>query len=174
LQQPSTQRYTALVFLRDVAIGLLLWLLLTAGVGEARIVPSGSMEPTIAVGDRIWTDKFLVRWGALQRGDIVVFEPPFPTESPYLKRVIGLPGETVEIRDGSVWINGKPLTEPYAAEADYEYGPVLIPQDQYLVLGDNRNVSYDSHRWGLVERERITARAIFRIWPLSRAGRLGS
>ncbi|HWI51162.1 MAG TPA: signal peptidase I [Symbiobacteriaceae bacterium] len=172
MQQTSTQKFTALIFLRDVGLGLLLWLLLTAAVGEARVVPTGSMEPTIAVGDRIWTDKLFVRWESLERGDIVVFDPPFPAEDAYLKRIVGLPGETVEVKGGYVWIDGKPLAEPYAEVASYRYGPVQIPAGEYFVLGDNRNISYDSHRWGLLSRDRITARAVCRIWPFDRAGRI--
>lgn len=173
MQQTSTQKFTAFFFLRDVGLGLLLWLLLTAAVGEARMVFSGSMEPTIRVGDRIWTDKLFVRWESLERGDIVVFDPPFPAEDAYVKRIVGLPGETVEVKGGSVWIDGRPLTEPYAEVASYRYGPVQIPAGEYFVLGDNRNISYDSHRWGLLSRERIIARAVCRIWPFGRAGRIG-
>ncbi|HWI65813.1 MAG TPA: signal peptidase I [Symbiobacteriaceae bacterium] len=172
MQQTPAQKFTGLIFLRDVALGLFLWLLLTATVGEARVVPSGSMEPTIQIGDRVWTDKLFVKFDTLHRGDIVVFDPPFPTDLPYIKRIIGLPDETVEVKGGYVWIDGRPLVEPYADSPDYRYGPVTVPPGQYLVLGDNRNVSYDSHRWGFVERERITARALFRIWPFGRVGRM--
>lgn len=172
MQQTSTRKFTVLIFLRDVGLGLVLWLLLTAGVGEARLVHTGSMEPTIQVGDRIWTDKLFVRWANLERGEIVVFEPPFEADEPYLKRIIGLPGETVEVKDGSVWVNGQRLPERYAEVADYRYGPVQVPAGQYFVLGDNRNISYDSHRWGFLSRDRITARAVFRIWPVARAGQI--
>jgi len=157
--------------LKDVLYGVLLWLLIITFVGQVREVPTGSMEPTILVGDRFWTDKLFLRFGTISRGDIVVFDPPFPTSYPYIKRVIGLPGETVEVRDGKVFINGEPLDEPYIAEAPrYTYGPVEIPADQYFVLGDNRNLSNDSHEWGLLSRDRIIARAVYRIWPLSRIG----
>lgn len=175
MQQSSTtpkQTFTALVFARDVLIGLFIWLILTAAVGEARVVPSASMAPTIAAGDRVWTDKLFIRFSELERGDVVVFDPPFASELEYIKRVIGLPGETVEVKGGQVWVNGRALDEPYAEVADYRYGPVTVPPGYYLVLGDNRNVSYDSHRWGFLSRDRITARAVARIWPVTRAGRL--
>lgn len=165
--------FTALIFLRDVALGLFLWLVLTTAIGEARVVPSGSMAPTIAIGDRVWTDKIAFRFKGLQRGDIVIFDPPFMAEDQYVKRVVGLPGEVVEISRGTVWVNGTALDEPYIAEEpDYRYGPVQIPGGHYLVLGDNRNVSHDSHTWGLLSRDRITARVVWRIWPVVRAGRL--
>jgi len=162
-----------ITLLKDIAYGVLLWLLIITFVGQVREVPSGSMEPTIMVGDRFWTDKLFLRFGSIARGDIVVFDPPPPIQSPYpfIKRVIGLPGETVEVRDGLVFINGEALDEPYIAEPPrYHYGPVTIPEGQYLVLGDNRNLSNDGHEWGLLDRDRIFARAVFRIWPFDRIG----
>lgn len=164
---------SVLSLLKDVAYGVVLWLLITLFVGQARAIPSGSMEPTIQIGDRVWTDKLFLRFNPIERGDIVVFDPPPPvvSEYPYIKRVIGLPGETVEIREGQVLVNGEPLTEPYIAEAPrYQFGPVEIPEGQYLVLGDNRNWSNDSHEWGLLDRKRVFARAVFRFWPLNRMG----
>ena len=162
-----------LTLLKDILYGVLLWLLIITFVGQVREVPTGSMEPTILVGDRFWTDKLILRFTSIRRGDIVVFDPPPQVQAqyPYIKRVIGLPGETVEVRDGLVFINGEPLDEPYIAEPPrYTYGPVTIPEGQYFVLGDNRNLSNDSHEWGLLNRERIFARAVYRIWPLSRIG----
>lgn len=160
-------------FLKDIALGVLLWFLITRFVGEARQIPSGSMEPTILIGDRVWTDKLLLRLGEIKRGDIVVFTPPIPSDYPYIKRVIGLPGETVEVRNGQVIVNGQPLQEPYIAEAPiYTWGPQTVPDGQYLVLGDNRNHSNDGHEWGFLDRGKISARAVFRFWPFDRAGSL--
>lgn len=162
-----------LSFLKDIALGVILWLLITTFVGEARQIPSASMEPTILIGDRIWTDKLFLRLGEIKRGDIVVFTPPIPSDYPYIKRVIGLPGETVEVKNGQVFIDGLPLREPYIAEAPrYTWGPEKVPQGKYLVLGDNRNYSNDGHAWGFLEREKISARAVFRFWPFDRAGLL--
>jgi len=159
--------------LKDIAFGVLIWLFLTTTVGEARVVPTVSMVPTIRVGDRIWTDKLTLRFREIKRGDILVFEAPFKATDPYVKRVIGLPGETVEVKNGQVWIDGQALVEPYLAEAPvYRYGPVKISEGQYLMLGDNRNNSYDGHYWGLVTRSAIQARAVYRFWPLSRFGPL--
>ncbi|MFZ5817199.1 MAG: signal peptidase I [Bacillota bacterium] len=164
-----------LSLLKDIALGVALWLLITTFVGEARQIPSSSMEPTIQIGDRVWTDKLLLRFSPITRGDIVVFDPP-PSEAsdyPYIKRVIGLPGETVEVKGGKVLINGQPLTEPYIAEPPhYVVKLTQIPPGHYYVLGDNRNASNDSHRWGLLKREQISARAVFRFWPFSRFGKL--
>lgn len=160
-------------FVKEILFALLIWFVITTTVGEAREVPTPSMEPTILVGDRIWTDKLFLRFSQIERGDIIVFNPPFPSDAPYIKRVIGLPGETISIHDGKVWVNGAPLTEPYLAEPPaYLYGPVTVPAGKYLVLGDNRNHSNDGHVWGLLDARQIKARAVFRYWPPNRFGSL--
>lgn len=142
-------------------------------VFDTRIVPTGSMLPTIQLQDRVIFDKVFYRFDSLQRGDIIMFEaPPASGESDDLvKRIIGLPGETLEVREGKVWINGEALEEPYLAQIpNYEYGPVKIPEDSYIMLGDNRNNSKDSHVWGLLPQENIKGRLLVRYWPLSRLG----
>jgi signal peptidase I len=150
-------------------------------VAEPRYIPSESMVPTLEINDRLMIDKLSYRWEIPKRGDIIVFTPnekfrranPVPANSKdaLIKRVIGVPGETVEVRDGRVYVNNQPLKERYiAAEPDYEWGPEVVPPDSYLVLGDNRNNSYDSHFWGYVPKDNIIGRAIFRFWPPDRVG----
>ena len=147
-------------------------------VAEARYIPSGSMLPTLQINDRLIVDKLGYHFKAPQRGDVVVFSPTDTLEKQnfhdaFIKRVIGLPGDKVEVKDGRVFINGKPLSEDYIADRpQYQYGPVTVPQDQYLVLGDNRNNSYDSHYWGFVPRDHIIGRAIVRFWPMNRLGEI--
>ncbi len=145
-------------------------------VAEARYIPSGSMLPTLQINDRLIIDKVSYNFRSPQRGDIVVFAPTEALEKQnfhdaFIKRVIGLPGERVEVKGGRVYVNGKPLSEKYIEEQpQYTYGPVTVPANSYLVLGDNRNNSYDSHYWGFVPREKIMGRAVVRFWPLQRAG----
>ena len=147
-------------------------------VAEARYIPSGSMEPTLEINDRLIIEKLSYRFRMPERGDVVVFKPTQTLESQnfkdaFIKRVIGLPGETIEVKMGRVYVNGTPLREKYIEEEpQYDYGPVTIPEDQYLVLGDNRNNSYDSHYWGFVPREKLIGRAWVRFWPLNRVGSL--
>lgn len=161
--------------LQDILIGIALGLIVIMFVGQSRVVPTESMYPTIAAGDRIFSEKITYRFRPPRRGELVVFMPPFESEEPFIKRVIGLPGETVEIREGKVFINGEPLEEDYIAEPPaYELPPVTIPEGYYLVLGDNRNRSHDSHVWGLLEGSRIRERALFRYWPLSHFTWFGS
>ncbi|MFN3360562.1 MAG: signal peptidase I [Pseudanabaenaceae cyanobacterium] len=152
--------------LRIILLSLLIATLLRSFVIEPRYIPSGSMEPTLQVNDRIMVEKLSYHWRAPQRGEIIVFEPPFTTGKAYIKRVIGLPGEEVAIKGGKVYINGIPLEEPYILEPPrYEIAPFTVPPGYYWVMGDNRNNSNDSHVWGFLPQENIQGRAIFRFWP---------
>ncbi len=152
-------------------------------VAEARYIPSKSMVPTLQVDDRLIIDKVSYHFKQPQRGDIVVFMPPDEaaavctgprtqrSKDAYIKRVIGLPGEKIEVKQGRVFINDSPIKEAYLDSVpEYQYGPRVVPQDSYLVLGDNRNNSCDSHYWGFVPRENIIGHAIVRFWPLNRMG----
>ncbi len=167
---------------RELLIAVVLALLIRAEVAEARRVPTPSMVPTVHPGDRLLAEKIIYRFTGPKRGDIIVFRPPFVEqetmlgqflgkEDDYLKRVIALPGETVQVTDGKVLINGEPLEEPYVAAAPvYEMAPVTVPEGKLFVLGDNRNDSFDSHAWGLLDMDSVYSRAFFRFWPLNRMG----
>ncbi|MCS6959676.1 MAG: signal peptidase I [Pseudanabaenaceae cyanobacterium SKYGB_i_bin29] len=152
--------------LRIILLSLVIAVLLRSFVIEPRYIPSGSMEPTLQVNDRIMVEKLTYHWRAPKRGEIIVFEPPFMAGKAYIKRVIGLPGEQVAIKDGKVFINGIPLEEPYILEPPrYEISPFVVPPGYYWVMGDNRNNSNDSHIWGFLPQENIQGRAILRFWP---------
>jgi signal peptidase I len=147
-------------------------------VAEARYIPSGSMLPTLQINDRLIIDKISYNFRNPDRGDIVVFSPTDELKKQnfkdaFIKRVIGLPGDKVEVKGERVYVNDQPLRENYIEDKpNYNFGPVTVPADQYLVLGDNRNNSYDSHYWGYVPRDRIIGRAVVRFWPLNRVGEL--
>jgi len=135
-------------------------------------IPSGSMEPTLLQHDRLIADRlsYTFRLRQPQRGDIVIFRFPEDPKVDYIKRVIALPGETVEIRDGVVLVDGKPLSEDYIYEPPrYDMPPLTVPEGRYFVLGDNRNRSRDSHIWGFVPLENLVGEALFIYWPPSRA-----
>lgn len=139
------------------------------------VIPSGSMENTIMTGDRVFGNRLAYRFGEPERGDIVIFKYPDNEEELYIKRVIGLPGDKVEIRDGLVYLNdsAKPLEEPYLKETPVgDYGPYQVPEDGYFMLGDNRNWSKDSRFWEntYVTREEVLAKAVFRYYPFDEIG----
>ncbi len=168
--------------LKTIGLSAILALGIRHFVAEARYIPSESMLPTLEVNDRLIIEKVSYYFQAPQRGDVVVFWPTdrLQQENPtlkdaFIKRVIGLPGDQVEVRDGQVFIDEQPIEENYiAAPPEYQWGPQIIPDDSYLVLGDNRNNSYDSHFWGYVPRRNIIGRAAVRFWPPSRLGELDS
>jgi len=146
-------------------------------VAEARYIPTGSMEPTLLVNDRLVVEKVSYHFNDPQREQIVVFYPPDSPElklegnEAFIKRIVGLPGEVVEIRDGMVYVNGEGLDEAYIQEPpNYTWGPQEVPPNAYMVLGDNRNSSFDSHAWGFVPEENIIGRALVRFWPPGRVG----
>ena len=147
-------------------------------VAEARYIPSSSMEPTLEINDRLIIEKMSYRFREPVRGDVVVFNPTEALKAQdfndaFIKRIIGLPGETVLVREGKVYVNGEQITEKYIAEdPNYDYGPVVVPEGEYLVLGDNRNNSYDSHYWGFVPQDKIIGKAFVRFWPFNRLGSL--
>lgn len=190
-----------LAFLRELplllAVAFLLALLIKTFLVQAFYIPSESMEPTLNVGDRVLVNKVVYRLHPVRRGDIIVFSDPHPpaqarrnpvsaflrwltqglgvSTSPdkdFIKRVIGLPGETIEIRRGVVIIDGRPLSEPYltASARDIpDYGPVTVPTDRLFVMGDNRTNSNDSRfQLGMIPLDKVIGRAFVTIWPPSR------
>lgn len=172
---PKVRRTTSKGVLLETVETLALSLVLAFGirtfVAEARYIPSGSMLPTLEVNDRLLIDKVSYDFSDPHRGDIVVFHPPesLHQHDAFIKRVIGLPGETIEVKDGKVFVNGQALKENYIeAPPDYHWGPETVPPKSYLVLGDNRNDSFDGHYWGFVTRDRIIGKAAVRFWPPDR------
>lgn len=167
--------------LQTIGLSIVLALGIRQFVAEARFIPSGSMEPTLQIHDRLVVEKISYRFNPPKRGDIIVFKAPqkaldavnSTSNDAYIKRVIGMPGEKVEIKDGTVFINDEPLQETYIqAPPDYTWGPNVVPENEYLVLGDNRNQSSDGHVWGFLGRDKIIGRAVVRFWPIQRIGGL--
>ncbi|MBP7055727.1 MAG: signal peptidase I [Candidatus Omnitrophica bacterium] len=170
-------------------IAIVLALLIRTFVVQAFKIPSGSMIPTFKVGDRIFVNKFIygaripfteIRLPAMRdprRGDIVVFVSPEDKKKDFVKRLIAIGGETVEIRDGRIYIDGKDIQEPLSIRSVYYYNAgdfgkegvsVKVPEDSYFVLGDNSASSRDSRYWGFVSRKSLLGNAICIYWPLHR------
>jgi len=161
----------------DEVVGTLLPAVLIAALihlflAQATRVYGQSMEPTLHMDDRLLVEKITYRFRPPQRGDIVVIRL-WEGREPLIKRIVGLPGEEIAIRNGRVYINGQPLEEDYLAEPTQGYlPPTRIPPMHYFVLGDNRDGSNDSRNFGPVPRDKIIGRAIFRYWPPGSIGPL--
>ncbi|MDD3364142.1 MAG: signal peptidase I [Syntrophomonas sp.] len=153
-----------------IVIALVLALVLRNFVVEGRVITTASMLPTVQLQDRVLVLRFFYHFEEAKRGDVIMFQPPdiITTPDPYLKRVIGLPGETVEVKNEKVYINGVALKEPYLADPiNYDYGPVVVPPGCLFVMGDNRNSSYDSHEWNAwLTEDHLLGKAIGIYWPL--------
>lgn len=166
--------------LQIIAIAITLAFMMRTFVAEPRYIPSDSMLPTLETGDRLVVEKVTYRLHQPSKGDIVVFNPPpqlllqgYQAEQAFIKRVIGTSGETVAVKNGTVYVNSQPLTEKYIfAPPNYELLPVQVPLGQLFVMGDNRNNSNDSHIWGFLPEKNVIGRAVFRFWPFLRIGTL--
>jgi signal peptidase I len=186
-------------YFESIVIAVILALFIRTFVVQAFKIPTGSMENNLLIGDHLLVNKMIfgptespleraiMPVGEIKRGDVIVFKYPEEPDRDFIKRVIGLPGETLEVREKKVYINGKPLDEPYvhflqpptsASEfsevTSYDvrerYGPVMIPADQYFMMGDNRDNSQDSRYWGFLSRELVKGRALVIYWSYE-AGR---
>ena len=180
-------------YFESIVIAVILALFIRTFVVQAFKIPTGSMEENLLIGDHLLVNKFVfgptasrperavLPVGTLARGDVVVFKYPVEPDRDFIKRVIGLPGETIEVKEKKVYINGKPFAEPYvhflappAAQSELHevtsfdvrerYGPVTVPANQYFVMGDNRDNSQDSRYWGFLPRENVKGKALIIYW----------
>jgi signal peptidase I len=186
-------------YFESIVIAVILALFIRTFVVQAFKIPTGSMEENLLIGDHLLVNKFvfgptetpvertLLPIGTIERRDVIVFKYPEEPDRDFIKRVIGLPGETVEVREKKVYINGQALDEPYVhflqpASTNSEfhevtsfdvrerYGPVTVPPNQYFVMGDNRDNSQDSRYWGFLPRENVKGKALVIYWSYQ-AGR---
>lgn len=177
--EQSAWKQNLLENLQTAVIALVVAFLVRAFVAEPRYIPSDSMLPTLEVGDRIAVEKVSYRFHPPRTGDVVVFRPPqqlqrigYGNDQAFIKRVIGVPGQTIAVQAGRVFVDGQPLTESYIAEPPaYQFDPITVPEDRLFVMGDNRNNSNDSHIWGFLPSKNVIGRARVRFWPFGRLGR---
>jgi len=187
------RKSTAREYFESIVIAVILALFIRTFVVQAFKIPTGSMENNLLIGDHLLVNKFvfgpsetrleraILPMGTIKRGDVIVFKYPEEPDRDYIKRVIGLPGETLEMRAKKIYINGVPLDEPYvhfleppSTETDVHevtsidvrerYGPVTVPPNQYFVMGDNRDNSQDSRYWGFLQRDYIKGKALVIYW----------
>ncbi len=165
------------VWTRDLLIAIGLALVIIVFLYQPVKVEGTSMAPLLSDQERIFINKFVYRFEPIERGDVVVFWYPLDRSKSFIKRVIGLPGETVEIRQGAVYVDGKLIAEPYVP-SQYEdlsdFGPVTVKPDSYFVMGDHRISSNDSRVFGPVESRYIYGRAVFAYWPVDHFGSLSA
>jgi signal peptidase I len=178
--QPGVEHHrsaflTTLAWFRDLMLSVLIAVLVILFLYRPVKVEGTSMMPTLYDQERLFINQFSYKFGLgkIERGDTVVFWAPEDIRESYIKRVIGLPGDTVAVEDGCVIVNGKKLVENYvpAEYRDYRNYPArVVPPDEYFVLGDHRTYSNDSRAWGFVPRSYIYGRAVFVFWPPDRVG----
>ncbi len=166
-------------YFESLIVAVILALFVRTWVFQAFKIPTGSMEPNLLVGDHLIVNK--MTFTSVRRGDVVVFKFPKEPERDFIKRVIGLPGDKIELKRKTVYVNGQALTEPYAhfleapraetaAVSDdvrQDYGPVTVPSDQYFMMGDNRDNSEDSRYWGFLPKNYVKGKAEFMYFSLS-------
>jgi signal peptidase I len=163
------------VWTRDLLIAIGLALVIIVFLYQPVKVEGTSMAPLLSDQERIFINKFVYRFEPIERGDVVVFWYPLDRTKSFIKRVVGLPGETVEIRQGTVYVNGHSVPEPYVPpqyEDLSDFGPVRVPKDNYFVMGDHRISSNDSRVFGPVASHFIYGRAVFAYWPVDHFGSL--
>ena len=169
MNEPTTNGHMSLrqflmEALQTVLIALVLYLLIDGVAARVR-VENISMEPTLVQGEFVLVNKLAYRLGDMRRGDIVVFHYPYNPEEDYIKRILGLPGDKIEVHHGQVFVNDLGLDEPYLAVPTLYTGEWVVEDETVFVLGDNRNKSSDSHDWGSVPVENIVGKALFIYWP---------
>ncbi|MEW5975610.1 MAG: signal peptidase I [Acidobacteriota bacterium] len=173
LQPPTSLAAEVGAWLKDILIGVVIAVLMVVFLYQPVKVEGTSMQPELADQERIFVNKFVYHFEEIHRGDVVVFWYPKDPSKSFIKRVVGIPGDTVAIRSGRVYINGGPLDERYVPQGYQDldsYPPVHVKEGHFYVLGDHRNASNDSRSWGLVPRKYIYGKAVFRYWPVEKAG----
>jgi signal peptidase I len=166
------RRRAALDILETLILSLVLFFGINALTARIR-VESISMQPNLYAGDMVLVNRLAYKFGQPQRGDIIVFKyPPEPTQTPYIKRIIGLPGDQIKIAGGQVEVNSQVLIETYISVPTTRGGEWTVPENSLFVMGDNRNNSSDSRAWGMVPYANIIGKALFIYWPYNRVGAL--
>jgi len=178
-QKKRSRSRTVLEWLIVVVVAVLVSLLVRTYVFQTFFIPSGSMEPTLQIGDRIMVSKLSVEFGTIHRGDILVFKAPPGVQSDcgdnvtdLVKRVIGLPGDHLTSKGSTIYVNGQPLKQPWTHNEPIfrHIGKVTVPAKHYFMMGDNEPNSCDSRWWGSIPRSSVIGKAFLRFWPLSRFG----
>jgi signal peptidase I len=171
---PAPRKRSGMVlWMRDLLVSAAASVLIITFLYQPVRVEGTSMLPRLEDSDRLFINKFVYRFEAIERGDVVVFHYPRDPEKSYIKRVIALPGDRLRIDHGQVWLNGKPLRERYVPEEyrdSRSMAEIVIPEESYFMMGDHRSISSDSREFGPVDRSLIYGKAAFVYWPARDAG----
>lgn len=176
-QQPSSFGRELRVWGRDLAIAIGLAVVIIVFFYQPVQVEGTSMAPLLSDQERIFINKFVYSFEPIHRGDVITFWYPLDQTKSFIKRVIGLPGDTIDIRAGELYVNGKHIPEPYVPANyfdDSSYGPIQIPPEEYFVMGDHRDSSNDSRIFGPVPRKFIYGKAVFAYWPFREFGEISA
>jgi len=161
------------LWMRDLLFSAAASVLIITFLYQPVRVEGTSMLPRLEDQDRLFINKFAYHFGAIERGDVVVFHYPLNPQLSYIKRIVAIPGDRLRIDRGQVYVNGAPLAEPYVPEEfrdERSFDPIVIPKDQYFVLGDHRSIASDSREFGTVKRDLIYGKATFIYWPTRDVG----
>ena len=172
-ETPSTLRRELRTWVRDLAVAMGLALIIIIFLYQPVKVEGTSMAPLLSDQERIFINKFVYHFEPIQRGDVIVFWYPLDHSKSFIKRVVGLPSETIELRQGNLYVSGERVDEPYVPPNffdDANYGPVRVPPGQYFVMGDHRDSSNDSRVFGPIPQQVIYGKAVFAYWPVDRFG----
>lgn len=163
---PRSWRNFLTEILQTILLALIFYFIIDSFFPRVR-VENISMKPTLEPGELLLVNKLAYKLGSPQHGDVIVFHYPGNPEEDYIKRLIGLPGDLIKVENGSVFINGQEMEEPYVANSPAYQGSWEIPEDSFFVLGDNRNQSSDSHTWGFVPIKNVVGKALVVYWPIN-------
>jgi signal peptidase I len=151
-----------------ISAGIIAFIIITF-IGQVTVVRGASMEPTLHNNERLIANKISYRFETPERGEIIIFRPPLEIKRNYIKRIVGIPGDKIEITNGEIYLNDKKLEESYVKNRSYEnMPPTIVPDNSFFVLGDNRPNSSDSRYWGFVPRKNVVGRAWIVFWPLNK------
>lgn len=169
-KKPVLEKGPVREIIESVVVAVVLALIIRVFFFQFFVIPSGSMEPTLTEGDMIAANKIIYRFSEPKRADIIVFKYPLNPDRDFVKRLIGLPGEKVQIKNSTLYINGKVVAQPFLPKGlkYQDYGPITVPKDKYFMMGDNRNNSLDSRVWGEMPKENIIGKASVIYWPVKR------
>ena len=169
LKERSTLKYVVVDLLETIVVALILALIIRKYVIQTSLVPSGSMIPTLKIGDRLFVNKFVYRFRDPVPGDIVVFRSTQGDDKDYVKRCVAVGGQSVEVKNGILFVDDAVASFPgVVIQRDYsELDRVLVPEDMYFMMGDNRGNSFDSRSWGFVPEKKLLGKALFTFWPIS-------